>query len=225
MPGFASLAAADDWRAIHAPPRGRRLIGKNRVETTTTPSAGSQGAAPEGEGHGEESSPPNSIGERDTGGGSDRGREAEVINIRRFIRRTDDFDGLALNQAQGVLQVAHGLYLRACEGGNAVEISAALKNWTDAAKACGSARETFLATREKSRALISLDEVEDVVGTELQELRNALLKHGDRVAAALAQLGPAVGAQVKAAVDGDIDGVFKKLAALPVSTRRQLVAS
>ena len=216
MPLFPDLAEADRWRAVHAPPRGRRLTGKNRDEQTPQPPTGEAGGGQtNNDGTGGQSSPSNKSG----------GEPRDKIDIKRFIRRVDDFDGLALRQAEETLQIAFGLYRRAAEGGDAVEVAAALKNYNDAAKACASAREKFLETREKSRALISLDEVEDVVGTELQEVRNRLLKLDDRVAAELTAHFPTEQLQlVKTTIAAAVDAVFQRIDALPVSSRRQLEA-
>lgn len=221
LPVFADLAEADAWRSVHAPPRGRRLVGKNRGETPTTTPPGTEGAAA--------ASGANEQGQAAGGGGSSANsngaRAADVVDIRKFIRKTDDFDSLALRQAEHAVQIAFGLYERAAGSGDPVEISAALKNWSDASKACAASRAKFLETREKSRALISLDEVEDVVGTELQELRNRLLKQGDRIASALAAVLSAEQlALVKRAIEDDVDAVFAQIEALPLNSRQQILS-
>lgn len=219
MPDFTDLDTADRWRALHAPPRGRRSFGKNRVENPPHPRT-PQDVGTENEGATGAGLPANNDRKAGSSGGG------EVINIGRFIRKTGDFDGLMLRQAEEVPQIAFGLLKLAAAKNDTVEVSAQLKNWGDAGKVSGAVREKFLETQEKSRALLSLDEVEDIVGTGLQELRNAMLKHDDRVAAALVPHLPAEQlALVRRAVAEDIDMIFRKMDAVPDRTRRELVAS
>lgn len=212
MPGFPSLAEADSWRALNAPPRGRRVGGKNRDEHAPQPPTDEGGgAATEGAGESSSANTP-------SGGGA-------VIDIKRYIRRRPDFDGYALEAAERVYQVAVGLYERAAQGGDPVAVAAALKNYNEAAKACAAAREKFLETRERARILLSLDEVENVVGTELQELRNALLKFGERAASALVgTLNAEQLAIVRTTVDAGVDEIFRKTEVVADRPRRELAS-
>ncbi len=130
-----------------------------------------------------------------------------------------------IEQAEAVPQVAYGLLMLAAKHGDSVEISAQTKNWNDATKAAAAARKNFLELQELSRALISLDEVENVVGTTLQEIRNALLKLGATVSANLVSILPADKVQnVRMAVDDAVDLILSALEAAPDRTRRDLAS-
>lgn len=234
LPDFTDLAQADAWRAMHAPPRGRNAFGKNRVEQPP-PAQPEQAGTPGEAGHAGEGSPANIAGapaadavERPRlGGDALRGprHHADVIDIRGFIKRTDDFDGLMLKQAQEVPQIAYGLFQVACRGGDPVEISAQLKNWSEAGKQAGAVREKFVELQEKARTLLPLDEVEDVVGTFLQEVRRSLLKLDERVALAVrGSLSPEQTQLVQAAAAAEIDAVFRSLEVVPAQTRRELAS-
>jgi hypothetical protein len=222
MPDFFAVQDAIAWRAVHAPPRGRRSFGKNRVENPPHPQT-DQGSTPGNNGGTGHSLPANNAAGWKAGHG---GRGGEVIDLKGFIKKTSDFDGLMLEQAQAVPQLAYGLFTLAAKTGDPVEVAAAIKNYADAGRHAAVVREKFLETQEKSRALLSLDEVEDVVGTGLQELRNLLMKQGERVAGGLqAQLPAEMVVLVQQAIDADVDRIFLKLSAVPDRARRELVAS
>lgn len=211
LPAFVTKDEADAWRAVNAPPRGRRSIGKNRVEKPAHPQTG-PGTA-DATGGGGQSSPANNP------------PAPKIINIRKFIRKTNDFDGLMLAQAEAVPQIAYGLLELSFAKGDIVETSAQLKNWNESAKAAASAREKFLETQEKARMLLPLDEVEDVTGTFLQEIRRGLLRLDERVAVAVAAfLTPEQVLVVRKACADEIDNIFKQLEAVPVQVQRELAS-
>ena len=221
MPDFADLGAADAWRAIHAPPRGRRYAGENRGENQPQPPPGSESTA-ESDGSGAATRlPPNNPPR-----GPTRSLPAKkIVDVRKFIKRTGDFEGLMLRQAESVPQIAYGLLELAAQGGDVVDLAAQLKNWAEAGKEAGRVRKAFLEAQEKSRALLPLDEVEDVVGTGLQEVRNAMLKHDERVATAL--VGKFSGEQlaiIRQAIAEDIDGIFRRLGALGERAKHELAS-
>ena len=218
---FLSLEDADLWRAVNAPPRRaksespppapsvdsmenldgatEKIAPPNPTTTTTeqnaAPAAGG-GETARGAAGGEKSLPANK-----------RQPEAEIIDVTRFIRRDVDFDALMIQQAEGVPQVAHGLYERACAIGSANEIAAHLRNWHESSKAAGAVREKFLEIQERTRALLPLDEVMDVVGMELQQARSLMIKMGERIAAAANPQDPALARRV---IEAAVDGVFRQ---------------
>jgi hypothetical protein len=221
MPAFVSLAEADAWRSVNAPARHSAKTApqdsnKNGIEgeknialdpntttaTGTTPAAETANAP--------KCSAPNTV----SGGG-------EIIDVTCYITRGVDFDELMLRQAEDAAQVAHGLYLRACAGGNPTAISAALKNRTDAADAAAAVRKRFLEIQEQARSLISIDEVMDTLGTELQAWRAAMLKLGERCANVANPADPAL---AKRAIDAGVDQAFQKLESAIDRGQAQLAA-
>lgn len=120
-----------------------------------------------------------------------------------------DFDSLMVKQAETTVQVAHGLYIRACETGDPSRISAALKNWNEAAEVVAKRRADFLGVQEKARNLLPVDRAMDIVGRQLQALRMALLRAGDRCAA---DANPGDPALAKRVFDAEVDRILARAA-------------
>ena len=227
MPDFATLAEADAWRAINAPPRistatasdsaKNRDVDREKIAdsfTNTTAGPKGNGAAGGTETARGERSPANNHGASARGGAPP---ETDVIDVRKFITPGADFERLMIAQAEETPQVAHGLFLRACAGGNPAEISAANRNWHETAKSAYAVRSDFIALQERTGALISIDDVRDILGTELQAGRSAFLKLGERIAS---RVNPADPLLAKSVIDAAVDEVFRQLdAALERSTR------
>ena len=212
LPEFTSFEEADAWRAVNAPPKAAHAAGS--ALPTVPDSANSDDTLEKNA----------AINKTTTSSGKENGRpQGELIDVTAFIRRDVDFDALMIESAEGVPQVAHGLYLRACAGGSPNEIAAALKNWNDAMKAAAAARLAFLETQEKTRALLPLDVVMDIVGTELQALRANLLKLGERIAARANPDNPAL---ARGVIDAAVDeSVFRQCDAVESRASRELAAS
>lgn len=207
---FLSLEEADAWRAVNAPPnpaseirrQSSSKIGVDDAEKKSrTQNHPPQDSINNGNGGGN-----GGIGGGDASGGIGGG--AIDINALTGADTDVDFDTAMIRHAEAVPRVAYGLYIRACAGGNAVEIANATRNWAEATKQAAVVRERFLAVQEKSRALIPLDLVMDIVGNELQPLRSLLLTLDERCAVAA---NPADPAQAKAAIRNGVDDVFRAM--------------
>ena len=226
MPTFTDLAEADAWRAVHAAPRSARVESvfageqsspvkpteaaeKSPVPTSTT--TGNNPAATTG------------------GGGRGKGKRADAlahlmpdkIDVAAMIRRDVDFDVLMVGHAEEVPQIAHGLFRLAAESGHPSAISAATRNWHESATASAGVRERFLAIQEKSRALLPLDEVMDIVGTELQPIRTAISKLGEKCALEANPSDPALARRV---IDEAVDRIIAGLYAVEARAQRELSA-
>lgn len=240
MPDFASLAEADAWRAVNAPPKisaatssdssnqSRDAAKKiaDSLTNTTGVKGGDGGEEAKGKRSGERSPANTDEGEafalsedasRDPSAAETRKRAAaalkndappEVIDVRAFITPGADFETLMISQAEEVPQVARGLFMRACARGNPSEISAANRNWHESAKSAYAVRADFIELQEKTRALISIDDVRDVLGTELQAGRSAFLKLGERIAG---KVNPADPLAAKAIIDAAVDEIYLRL--------------
>ena len=219
---FASLDEADQWRAIHAPPKpaneARRTVfaGKPSQSSPEKPAETAEKTR-------ESSRTPQTAGQKPAGAGGDNTDAStpspDIIDVETLITRGGDFDELMLRQAEEVPQIAYGLYRRACARGAAAEIANATKNWNDASKAGHAVREKFLEIQEKTRALISLDVVMDIVGTELQGVRARMLKLGERNASKANPENPAL---ARAVIDAAIDEVFQAIETVTVRTEKEL---
>jgi len=216
MPAFTSLAAADTWREVNAPPRKRKSttndsskIGaevsekKSRASDTSNNDATSSGSG---------------TGGRETSKGTSGAWE---IDVETFIRTDKDFDSLMIEQAERVPQIAFGLLELKQRTGVAHAIQDATANWHQAVKASASVRTQFLDLQERTRALIQLDEVMDVVGTELQALRSFLDKLGTRYGAAANPDDPQRAIDV---INGAIDEVYRRIDMAQDVARKELDA-
>jgi hypothetical protein len=224
LPVFYDLADADAWRAVHAPERASRVVPTFTGEQSFNEN--SVEAEKKSSGPADTTSQPKP---RDTargrnsarGGAKDAGGEwlPAKIDVQAMVRRDIDFDVLMVQHAEEVPQIAHGLLKMAAETGHPNAISAATRNWHEAADASADVRERFLSLQEKSRALLPLDEVMDIVGTELQAVRVALMKLGERCANEANPADPALAQRV---IDAAIDLVFAKLSGVEIRAAREL---
>lgn len=224
MPEFTSLEEADAWRLINAPPRPGNSLRR------PSPFAGEQ-SSPENQVEQAKKSPSDpapTTPATPTAPGNARPTSAAAelmdltpIDVRAMVRTDVDFDGLMLEHAQRVPQIAYGLFERAAATGLASVVSASTKNWHEASRAAADVRERFVNVQERTRALLPLDEVMDIVGTELQAVRSAIAKHGERCAAAANPADPALARKV---IDDDIDTIFAALDQLAARTQRELAA-
>lgn len=208
MPEFASLEAADTWRNLHAPPKRRE-----KTTTTTNPKESGEGGAEPAQGGARAAETESAARVRPP---------AEVIDVRQFLRAGEDFDGLMIQQALEVAQVAHGLYLQACQSGEPTRVALALKNWTDAAERAAAARTRFLDLQERSKTVVSIDTVLNIVGQQLEGLRALLLRFGSRVAADANPADPSLAQRI---VDAEVDRVFARIASADAVVREETVAA
>lgn len=210
MPAFTSLADADTWRALNTsvkpaleafrnssnPPGSRE---KNREGSSPQQPAkkgtptGSQYISPDGE---------------------------NVIDIKPFIDRIGDFDLLMVQDAEAMPKIARGLFDRACRAGNLAEIANLLKIWNEAAGKARDIRQGFLDILERKRNLVPVDEVMDIVGTELQVVRSALLKLGARIGP---KANPSDPTLAQSTIDAAIDNLLRNLSTGLVRAERELV--
>lgn len=227
MPDFFALDDADAWRAVNAPPKKTDQTGApSGADSTKNPVDGGKKIAfravtttngtiePEAAAAAHERSPANNAPTR-------RPPSDEKINVDQFIVRNADFDALMIKHAEEVPQIAFGLLKLKATWGEAGAISAATKNWHEAAGAAASVREKFLDLQERTRALIQLDQVMDIVGTELQALRTTLLKLGERTAAKANPQDPNV---ARMAIDAAVDQVFRQLEVAGERVAKELAA-
>lgn len=223
LPIFFDLAEADAWRSVHAPERRSRVVPTFAGEQSSTensaegakksPDLTSTTSLPKAQGE---------SGRRKGGGGGakDLGEWLPAkIDVAAMTRRTVDFDVLMVQHAEEVPLIAHGLFKMAAETGHPNAISAATRNWHEAASASANVRGRFMELQEKSRALLPLDEVMDIVGTELQAVRSALHKFGERCAMDANPADPALARRV---IDAAMDAVFAKLSSVEVRAAREL---
>jgi len=197
MPSFGSLAEADAWRAVHAPARkAPESSPKKEAETgeKTAESSGTTTRTP--------------VQQRAAVGKGTREEPPERIDVATFVDKQTDFDALMIEHAEELPQIAFGLYRRAAQRGEPGAISAATKNWHEASKAAADVREKFIALQKETRALIPIDDVEDVVATELREVAKFLRRLGLRCAPAANPADPGLAQRaIDAAVD-ELLGMF-----------------
>ncbi len=213
MPDFVALATADEWRAVHAPPKpansGRRapLFAGEHDDAAKNPVGSPR---------------KKNRGFTDTNTSPETEEPPEKIDIDAFISTGGvDFDGLVIQQAEQATQIAYGLLKRASGRGDPNAISAATRNWQESARASAEVRERYLKIQERNGELISLDRVMDVVGTQLNAVRSALDRLGERIAAAANPADPAV---AKAAIDAAVDTLFRQLETAAARTRTEVEA-
>lgn len=114
-----------------------------------------------------------------------------------------------IRHAEEAPQIAFGLLKRKMAAAEPGAISAATKNWHEAAKASADVRERFVLLQRETRALIHLDDVEAVVGAELQAIRTDFVRLGMRVGPLANPANPAL---AQAAIDGAVDQILAKFA-------------
>ena len=205
MPEFESFEAADAWRAEHAPARARRNASRSATSTEA-------GTPPE---------PP-----FENNNNPRQGRvvaPVEPVDVAAFIAAAGtDFDSLMIRQAEATVQVAHGLYLKACERQDPIAIAQALRNWNEAAEVVARRRADFLGLQEKARSLLPIDKAKDIVGRQLQALRLALLRAGDRCAA---DANPSDPARAKRIIDAEVDRILARAADAESTISGELAAA
>jgi hypothetical protein len=221
MPCFTDLASADAWRAVNAPPKpsNQKPIEasmENGIEAdkkiavfsgTTKAPESKQAPGPESASGTPQGLPPNT------------NPPAEVIDVLAFIRTDKDFDALMIEQAERVPQIAYGLFLRASNRCNPAEIAAANKNWHESAKAAAAVRGEFLSLQERTGTLIPLDRVMDIVGTEMQALRAALAKFGERCGPIANPADPLL---AQRAIDAGIDRLLQLMVSVESRAAKEL---
>lgn len=192
MPEFESLEAADLWRLEHCPPRARRNTPRD-IATSPERAAGG-GGNPLRDNH----NPP-------------QGRAPlEPIDTSQFLVAPGvDFDALMVQQAENTAQIAHGLYIKACERQDVVAIAGSLRNWNEASRQAADIRERFMGLQQKSKLLAPIDKIMDVVGTQMQEVRLLLNGMGTRIGT---DANPADPALAQRTIDAEIDRVYAQMA-------------
>lgn len=204
MPDFTSLADADTWRALNAAPKPALESQRTSSDLPSSREKNRDLTQPQHRAK-NNAQPP---------GGAD------VVDINPFINRIGDFDLLMVQDAEAMPKIARGLFDRACRAGNLAEIANLLKIWNEAAGKARDIRQGFLDILERKRNLISVDEVMDIVGTELQAVRSALLKLGARHAS---KANPADPALAQTTIDGAVDEILRNLSTGLVRAERELI--
>jgi hypothetical protein len=236
-PAFTSLAEADAWREEHAPARKSREssekigidpAGKNaRVSGTTSDgteeTTASEDFTLEGTRPGERIPQDGEPGSATFAGKRARAPMGTLplIDVEKFIRNDKDFDSLMIEHAERVPQIAFGLLELKQRTGVPTAIAAATENWGQATKTAAAVRERFLDLQERTRALIQLDQVMDIVGTELQSLRSLLDKLGDKIGAAANPADPALAASV---INAALDGIYERMEQVESAARKEFSA-
>lgn len=190
MPAFTTLADADAWRALNAPPKP--ALESVRTSSDDAPSQ-KKNRVP---------TPPQQSRKENAHGG------CEVVDIDPFINRAGDFDLLMVQDAEAMPKIARGLFDRACRANNLAEIANLLKIWAEAAGKAADARQRYLDLMERKRLLVNVDDVFDIVGSELQPLRSSMLKLGMRAAS---KANPANPQLAQTVIDSAVDDIFKNL--------------
>lgn len=236
MPVFTSLADADAWRAVHAPPRKTPQASPKIPAESAKNSAGFPGttttAAPKGAAPAGFTLEPDPAGPAATAKSRAAAARAllakpapppppppEVIDVASFVAKQADFDALMIEHAERVPQITYGLLVRASGRGEPGAISAATKNWHESAKAAADVREKFIAIQRETRALIPIDDVENVVATELREVGKFLRKLGTRAGPAANPADPVLAVRV---IDAAVDELLALFAATVARTRLEL---
>lgn len=210
MPEFFSLASADEWRAMNAP--GRPALETARLSTTTTPEPTQKPravSAPQPADVPAAAPAAPTVPER-------------IIDVTEFVNHQADFTNLMIAQAKVVPQVAHGLWLDACKRFKHAEIDRTLSTWTDAAKASGEILSRFLELQERAGTLVPIDVVMDIVGTELQQVRNRLVKFGERIGPRANPDNPILAVNV---INAEVDDIFRAIEHAANISPAELVAS
>jgi hypothetical protein len=125
-----------------------------------------------------------------------------------------------VEDAEAMPKIARGLFDRACRNLNIAEIANFLKIWNDAAGKSAEIRQRFLDLKERTRALIAMDDVEDVLGTELQALRSTMMRLGTTHAA---RANPADPALAQTVIDAAVDNMWRQLEIGIELAKRELV--
>lgn len=81
----------------------------------------------------------------------------------------DDFDSEMIAQSETVMRMAFQKYKDAAKNRDPIMMGIALKTWGEAGKVAAKIRSDFIATREKARQLVDLDEVLSGIGIEVAE--------------------------------------------------------
>jgi hypothetical protein len=237
-PAFTSLSEADEWLTANAPLRkpgssstkkGVEVPAKNA--RSSEPTATRENNSGPG---GEEAHADGGEVELMSAGGEEGSATSEQAHVRQrasrgfvpidtaaFVRTDVDFDQLMIEQAERVPQIAFGLLELKQKTGSAHAIAQATENWHQAVKAAASVRTKFLDLQERTRALIALDQVMDVVGTELQAVRSALAKLGESVAQKANPDNPAL---ALAAINAGVDDVCRRTLLIQEHTEKELAS-
>lgn len=226
-PAFTSLPEADAWREEHAPPRksakaseknGTEVGEKNaRISDTTSGGTDNQ------EQDAESAAGIPAAGEPGSATFAGKRQRAPVgtlplIDVEKFIRTDKDFDSLMIEHAERVPQIAFGLLELKQKTGVPTAIAAATENWGQSVKAAAAVRERFLDLQERTRALIQLDAVMDIVGTELQALRSHLDKLGDKIGALANPENPTLAAGV---INTAVDRIYELMEQVEAAARKE----
>lgn len=201
MPAFTTLAEADAWRALNAPPKPALESLRTSPGEATSPEKNRVPTQPQ-------------QGRKKSGGDG-----GEVVDIEPFINREGDFDLLMVQDAEAMPKIARGLFDRACRANNLAEIANLLKIWAEAAGKAADARQRYLDLMERKRLLVNVDDVFDIVGSELQPLRSSMLKLGMRVATKANPSNPQLAQTV---IDAAVDEIFKNVDAGLDLAKREL---
>lgn len=122
-----------------------------------------------------------------------------------------DFASWLCAAAEHAAKLAAGRLSVAMSGRNDVEAAGALRIFAEAAGRCRKIREDALRLGENERSLIQVDLAMDVVGIQLQELRNHLTGLGQLLGSDANPGNPILAQQV---IDAEVDRIFGRITAV-----------
>lgn len=125
------------------------------------------------------------VGSRSLNNGYPTGTSAsgKTLDVSVFLAPAGtDFDALMIDHTEQVPQIAFGLYQVACNSGDAAAVALAMRNWSEATGRARDAREKWLDLQERSKTLLHIDKVKDLVGQQFQALRQEILRIDTKLA-------------------------------------------
>ena len=162
--------------------------------------------------------PMNAGGEVSVVGGGTDGREKKTpvdgkggrpyFDLARWDVDPEDFDIETVKRAERVVSTAYGLFELASETGDVAAAFGAVKNFGESVKQASAAKASYLDMLERQGKLLPLDDVMDVVGGVLTELRGQISRLGARVAASANPGDPALAQRV---IEAEADRIFESV--------------
>jgi hypothetical protein len=200
MPDFFTLADADKWRSMNAPPERKRGGSQSQRENETAEKN------PEPIEH---PTPKYSTPE-------------EQIDVNSFVDTEEEFDVLMIRHAEEVPQICFGLYKLAAERGDLGALANRVRDWGEATKQAAAVRSRFLDIKQRTGELIPLDVCLNVVGITLGGIRSGMLRLGARAAR---EANPEDPSRAQKAIDHEVDRIFSMAGPAEERIRRELIAA
>lgn len=200
MPDFSTLADADKWRSMNAPPERKRGGSQSQRENATAEKnpAPIQPQEPK-------YNPP-----------------AEQIDVAAFVDNEEEFDVLMIRHAEEVPQICFGLYKLAAERGDLGALANRVRDWGEATKQAAAVRARFLDIKQRTGELIPLDVCMNVVGITLGGIRSGMIRLGARAAR---EANPDDPGRAQKAIDAAVDRIFSMAGPAEERIRRELLTA